>query len=62
MPSSQKLPKHHSHSSITEDSHRPTRDTGRPSNPYKTGANVHKGNVPKRLPEGPMSEPHKKTY
>lgn len=35
---------HDGGSSITQPSIKPTRDNpGRPSNPYKSGANVHKG-------------------
>ena len=48
MPSSQKLPKHHSHNSSTEDSHG---SGGRASKPYRSGASVGKGGA-KRDPDG----------
>lgn len=62
MTSTQKQPKHHSYNSSTQDSEKPTRATGRPPAPYKSGSNVHKGNVPKPPKPVAMSEPFKKTY
>jgi len=55
MSSSQKLPKHDSHNSSTEDSH----GGGRPSKAYPSGKNVHKGSAPKD-PDGgmPMAGPN----
>lgn len=46
MTSTQKQPKHHSHSSSTQDSINPGAATAA-GKAYKSGANVHKGSGPK---------------
>jgi hypothetical protein len=56
MPSTQKLPKHDSHNSSTQDSEK----AGSSSRaPYKSGANVHRGGGPKPSSPSPASEPFK---
>ena len=46
-----------------QESERPSRDgPGRPSNPYKSGANVGNKSGPEPSKEAPASQPHKQTY
>ncbi len=56
-------PKHDGGSSITQDSIKPSRDgAGRPSKPYKSGANVGSGKGPGPSAPAPASQPKKQTY
>lgn len=51
--------------SITQESERPSRDgAGRPSSPYKSGANVHKGSGGKEGASGvaPAAQPQGKPW
>jgi hypothetical protein len=58
-----KDPKHDGGSSITQDSVKPSRDSGgRPSRPYTSGDNVGSGKGPGPSKPAPASQPKDRTY